>query len=129
MNNDDMRTLSMCNNIYFRGYDSQYGVFNSHNKLSYTWITSDSEYALEYAVDKVAIIDIGSACLGSILDLEESADIYEPTEEDMDSLYQKGYDGYEFDANRGNSPCICIKKEKLHLLCNLPKNLFSKYFV
>ena len=129
MNNINLKELFLREDIFYRGFCSKYDVFESKKKQSYTWLTTDAEYALEYAKDNgnIAFIEIKNAAIGDIFDLDENTDLYEPSEEDMETLYKNGLDGYTFYANNNESLCVCIKKDVLQLICCIPTNVFLKY--
>lgn len=120
----------ICNDVFFRGFDSMYGAFSSYKTQSYTWLTDDAEYALDYANHngKIAIVKIKNANIGNIYDLEESTDIYESSENDMESLYKNGFDGYAFYVNNNNSLCICIKKDVLQLITCMSVEAFKENY-
>jgi len=106
--------------VYYRGYDSRYGVFDSGDKYSslYTWLTDDFEYAVEYASEnkygKVAKIKLTCSedDIGSLYDLPEECDYYDPGDDDFQEyILDEGLCGYDFYANDDESYCLCVSKD------------------
>lgn len=120
MHESDIRELLLRDDLYYRGYDSRYGIFESRENHSFTWITDDAEYALEYAKDKpfgkIAIIELKSNEIGGVYSLNESTDYYNPSDEEMQRLYGSGYSGYGFYCNDDSSYCICVNRNVLDII-------------
>jgi len=124
----ELKELLQRDDLYFRGYDSRYGVFDSEEKYSFTWATEDPEYALEYAKDKpygrIAIVELETDEIGGVFSLSEDTDYYDPSEKAMKSLYKNGYWGYGFYCNSDNSYCICVNKNFLKINCIVDCSIF-----
>lgn len=123
-----LESLLKRDDLYYRGYDSRYGVFESRENHSFTWITDDAEYALEYAKNKlfgkIAIIELTSNKIGGVFSLDEYTDYYAPTESEMQSLYGNGEWGYGFYCNDDISYCVCVNKCFLKIVCVVDSNTF-----
>ena len=112
--------------VYYRGYDSRYGVFDSDNEYGqlYTWVTDEPEYALEYAKNneygKVAKVRITCSDdeIGGALDLPEDVDYYDPGDEEFqECVLDQGLKGYGFDAGEYDDFfCICISKDCVEVI-------------
>ena len=111
--------------IYYRGYDSRYGVFDSNNEYGqlYTWVTDEPEYALEYAEEnkygKVAKVRITCSDdeIGGVLDLPEDVDYYDPGDEEFqECILDQGLKGYGFEAGDYDDYCICISKNCVEVI-------------
>lgn len=111
--------------IYYRGYDSRYGVFDSDNEYGqlYTWVTDEPEYALEYAKNneygKVAKVRITCSDdeIGGVLDLLDDVDYYDPGDEEFqECILDQGLKGYGFEAGDYDDYCICISKDCVEVI-------------
>jgi len=95
--------------IYYRGFDSQFSVFENPERHNFTWVTDDPYYALEYAEGehgRVAIVELMSVNIGSPWELTDD-DYLSPSDEAMEDLYSRGLCGYWFYANHDSSYCLC----------------------
>lgn len=128
MQKSEIKELLSREDLYYRGYDSRYGVFDSKENYSFTWITDDAEYALEYIPDKllnkIAVIKLLTDEIGDVFSLDEYADLYEPTEKEMHHLYKRGFWGYGFDD--GKYYIVCVNKTKLKVMAIVEPTIFSE---
>lgn len=105
--------------LYYRGYSSCYAPFENKEQTSFTWITDDPLYALEYAEDEdgvIATVRLLTTAIAPVASLPEEMDLYDPEESEMQKLYKCGMHGFWFEANQGDSLCICINKQCVELL-------------
>lgn len=106
--------------VYYRGYDSRYGVFDSNNQYGqlYTWVTDEPEYALEYAehneYGKVAKVRVtcDDRKIGGVSDLPDDADYYDPGDDIFrEYILNNGLEGYGFTAGEYDDFCMCVSKD------------------
>ena len=95
---------------YYRGYNSKYGSQRDYM----LWITDDISYARAYGnrVEEI-VIDTKNLNLASCYTVDEIVgyefDYYDGLdEEEAQMVLSEGYNGYEFEANHGDSDCICL---------------------
>lgn len=109
--------------IYYRGYDSRYGILDSNTSILYTWVTDSIEYAQEYAekdeFGKIAKVRI--TCkdkeIGGVFDLPEDVDYYEPGDEEFkEYILDQGLKGYGFTAGDYDDFCMCISKDCVEVI-------------
>lgn len=107
---------SVDDDIWYRGYDPQYGVFD--NGENYTWLTTDREYAEEYGKSvAVCRVALNGQKWGSILSGPEEMDYYNPSSEEMERYYfDEGIVGYIFYANDDESECCCVNKDNVKVI-------------
>ena len=106
--------------VYYRGYDSRYGVFDSDNQYGqlYTWVTDEPEYAIEYAENneygKVAKVRVtcDDRKIGGVSDLPDDADYYDPGDDIFrEYILSNGLEGYGFTAGEYDDFCMCVSKD------------------
>lgn len=106
--------------VYYRGYDSRYGVFDSDNQYGqlYTWVTDEPEYALEYAehneYGKVAKVRVtcDDRKIGGVSDLPDDAEYYDPGDDIFrEYILSNGLEGYGFTAGEYDDFCMCVSKD------------------
>lgn len=96
--------------IWYRGYDSNYGLERNH----LLWLTNDISYARAYGnrVEEYTI-DTTKLDVASIYEIDEilgyEFDYVEgPDKEEMQILLSEGFNSYEFSINKDLSDCICL---------------------
>ncbi len=115
--------------LFYRGYGSCFTPFENREQTSFTWLTDDPEYALEYAEeedDMIATVELLTEAIVSVASLSENFDYIDPTESEMQILYNRGIQGFWFEANHGNSLCVCINKQYVGLLRIQDRKGFKK---
>lgn len=114
-------------NVYFRGYNSDFDIFGNKDSHSFTWITDDLQYAAEYArvsSGRIAVVKLMPGNIADAYFLDEDFDYIAPAEEDMMSLYASGFIGYSFYANHNDSYCLCVKSNALKVCGIINKTEF-----
>ena len=111
--------------VYYRGYDSRYGVFDSNDPYAqlYTWITDEIDYAAEYAVDnpygKIAKVRLtcSNEVIGGPLDLQDGVDYIDPGDDAFKrDILDEGMKGYGFLAGDYDDYCVCISKDCVEVI-------------
>ena len=95
---------------YYRGYNSKYGSQKTH----LLWLSDDIGYARGYGnrVEEVIVDDnkLNLACLEDMYNiLGGGFDYYiGPVEEQIKTLLDEGYNGYDFYTGEDDSYCVCL---------------------